>query len=123
MITAQQLDSFRKKLQWLRANLDVRAASLRDEAFHGVGGEDSGGSSHAPLHLADLGSEEAGVAVNLELAANEAVLRQEIGEALFRLENGLFGFCEECRNAIPLKRLEAIPYSRLCIRCAERIQQ
>lgn len=122
MLTAHQFDSYRKKLHSLRANLDARAASLRDEASHGTGGEDAGGLSNAPIHLADLGSQEAGAVVNLGLAVNEAVLRQEIDEALRRLDEGTFGVCEECRNAIASHRLEAIPYARLCIRCAERSQ-
>lgn len=123
MLTTNQLEEYRTKLHSLRASLDSRAASLRDDAAHGVGGEDAGGLSNAPIHLADLGSQEAATVVNVELAVNEAVLRQEIDEALFRLDEGTFGVCGECQKAIAPERLEAIPYSRLCIRCAERSQQ
>ena len=95
---------------------------LRNDAAHSVGGEDAGGLSNAPIHLADLGSQQAATVVNLGLAVNEAVLRQEIDEALLRLDEGTFGVCEECRNAIASERLEAIPHSRICSRCAERSQ-
>jgi RNA polymerase-binding transcription factor DksA len=42
---------------------------------------------------------------------------QEIREALERLHNGTFGSCESCGHAIPLERLKAIPYARLCVGC------
>ena len=60
MLTAHQLDEYGKKLHALRANLDGRALSLRDDACHGVGGEDAGGLSNAPIHLGDMGSQEEG---------------------------------------------------------------
>jgi DnaK suppressor protein len=123
MLTADQLDVYRKKLHALRANLDDRAPSLREEACHGAGGEDAGGLSNAPIHLGDLGSQEEGIVVNLGLAANEASLRQEVDEAVLRLDEGTFGMCEACRKEIGSERLEAIPYSRLCIRCAEQSQR
>ena len=75
-----------------------------------------------PIHLADRGSQEAEAVVNFALAENEAALRQEIEEALLRFDNGTFGICEECRSEIGLDRLEAVPYARLCIRCAKKGQ-
>jgi RNA polymerase-binding protein DksA len=123
MLTAHQLDEYRERLHAMRASLDERAEALREEASHGAGGEDAGGLSNAPIHLADLGSQEAGAVVNVGLAANEASLRQEIDEALLRLEQGTFGACEMCGNEIGARRLEAIPFARLCIRCAEENQR
>jgi RNA polymerase-binding transcription factor DksA len=123
MLTAHQLDKYRKQLHQLRADLDARAASLREEACHGAGAEDAGGLSNAPVHLADLGSQEAGAVVNVVLAVNEASLRHDIDEALLRLDEGSFGVCEACRREIGSDRLDAIPYSCLCIDCAERTQR
>jgi RNA polymerase-binding protein DksA len=123
MLTAHQRDAFQDKLHALRAELDDRASSLRDEALHSAGGENVGDLSHAPIHLADMGNQEAEAVVNLGLAENEAVLRKEIDEALGRLDAGTFGVCAQCKSAIDLGRLEAAPYSRLCIRCAERSQR
>jgi RNA polymerase-binding transcription factor DksA len=119
MLTAHQIAEYSEKLHALRAKLDEQAPSLRAEACHGVGGEDAGGLSNAPVHLGDLGSQEAAAIVNIGLAMNEASLRQEIEEAFVRLDHGTFGFCEACGREIGSERLEAIPYSRWCIRCAE----
>ena len=41
----------------------------------------------------------------------------EIEHALVRLDNGTYGACERCGVAIPLERLEAIPYARRCVNC------
>lgn len=122
MLTAHQFDRFGKKLHALRARLDTRAESLRADACHGAGAEDAGGISNAPIHLGDLGSQEEAVVVNLGLAMNEVSLRKEVDDAILRLDGGIFGICEACGNEIASERLEALPYARLCIHCAEPSQ-
>ena len=46
----------------------------------------------------------------------------EIDLALCRFANGSYGICEHCRKPIPLKRLEALPASRLCRKCAHKYE-
>jgi DnaK suppressor protein len=49
--------------------------------------------------------------------------RQELAEveaALARIKSGAFGICEICENSIREARLQALPWARLCIRCADR---
>jgi DnaK suppressor protein len=43
--------------------------------------------------------------------------------ALSRLADGTYGECDECGEAIDPRRLEAQPISRMCIRCASRIER
>ncbi|EDP73971.1 TraR/DksA family transcriptional regulator [Hydrogenivirga sp. 128-5-R1-1] len=40
--------------------------------------------------------------------------------ALKKIENGTYGICEECGAPIGEKRLEALPWVRLCIECSEK---
>jgi DnaK suppressor protein len=40
-----------------------------------------------------------------------------IEEALERLEQGTYGICAECGNEIPPRRLQALPFAKLCVRC------
>jgi hypothetical protein len=42
---------------------------------------------------------------------------------LKRIEDGSFGLCEECSVKIPASRLEAIPYSALCVQCASQREE
>jgi len=42
-----------------------------------------------------------------------------IEEALDRLHSGDYGVCLACEEAIPAKRLHAIPWARYCVTCQE----
>jgi DnaK suppressor protein len=42
-----------------------------------------------------------------------------VKEALQRIEDGTFGTCENCEEAIPDRRLDAIPWAKYCVRCQE----
>src|SRR5437016_5617569 len=48
---------------------------------------------------------------------NEKALLAEVQQALARIENGTYGICSNCRQPIPEKRLEAIPWATLCLTC------
>jgi RNA polymerase-binding transcription factor len=47
----------------------------------------------------------------------EAILAQ-VEHALQRLEAGTYGLCERCGSLIHPERLQALPYTSLCINCA-----
>jgi RNA polymerase-binding transcription factor DksA len=47
-------------------------------------------------------------------------LLEETVEALDRIAAGTFGTCADCGREIAALRLEAVPYTRWCIRCAAR---
>jgi RNA polymerase-binding transcription factor DksA len=44
-------------------------------------------------------------------------LLSEIDDAIRRLTDGTYGQCEDCRAAIPRRRLKTIPYARRCVAC------
>ncbi len=44
----------------------------------------------------------------------------EVDAALARIKAGKYGVCEVCHMSIPRARLEALPWARLCVGCAER---
>jgi DnaK suppressor protein len=45
-----------------------------------------------------------------------------VREAIRRLNDGSFGECLHCGNEIGAKRLEAVPWSRYCIACQEKVE-
>ena len=45
--------------------------------------------------------------------------RADVLAALTRIDEGTYGKCENCGNAIPIERLEARPTARLCVTCAQ----
>ena len=49
-----------------------------------------------------------------------ASLINEVRAALTRLEDGTYATCEECEEDIPRRRLEAVPWARLCVPCQSK---
>ena len=116
----EKLEEFRQRLLAERARLsaEVQEDVSNDVATPGMASSDhaqweaSGGSSN---HLADDATElflqEEEIAIDNSLRG----MITEIDNALERIANGTYGKCERCGKPIPLKRLEARPFSTLCI--------
>ncbi len=51
---------------------------------------------------------------------HQAKLARELRDALGRIEDGSYGVCEDCENPIAPRRLDVMPFARLCVRCQER---
>jgi len=65
------------------------------------------GSDEMASHLAELDSREL----------------TQIERALARLKQGTYGLCEGCQDKIPVGRLNALPYTTLCIECQREMEQ
>ena len=46
-----------------------------------------------------------------------------IKQAIARIDNGQYGICQVCDEPISKERLEALPYSGLCIKCASKAER
>ena len=69
----------------------------------------------------DLASDARDREINFILTDREREKLQAIDEALARVDEGSYGMCESCESDIAEGRLEALPFTRLCINCqAER---
>src|ERR1044071_6457920 len=44
-------------------------------------------------------------------------LLREVSAALHRIEQDHYGICAECEEPISVKRLDAVPWARYCVRC------
>jgi RNA polymerase-binding transcription factor DksA len=44
---------------------------------------------------------------------------REVEDAIAKHEAGTYGTCDNCGREIDIARLEAMPYTPLCLRCAE----
>src|SRR5271169_199733 len=54
---------------------------------------------------------------------NDRQLLQMVENALSRIREGSFGECISCGKEINAKRLEAVPWTRHCIECQEKLEQ
>jgi DnaK suppressor protein len=73
--------------------------------------------------MAELGSDNFEQEFTLSLLANEEDRLGMIELALQRIEDGAYGLCQQCDGIIAKTRLNAIPYTPLCIRCAANRDQ
>lgn len=69
---------------------------------------------------ADQGSDAFDRDMTLSLMANDARRLQSIDAALAAMDDRTFGLCEECEESIPLLRLQALPFARMCVPCQEK---
>ena len=70
--------------------------------------------------LADQASGNNEVHIQLKLKQTDAKILQAIDEALGRIEKGTYGVCRDCGEPIAEARLNAIPWTRVCITCKEK---
>jgi DnaK suppressor protein len=54
---------------------------------------------------------------------NDRQLLQMVELALGRMREGNFGECISCAKEINMKRLEAVPWTRHCIECQEKLEK
>lgn len=71
-----------------------------------------GGVEPSGTHLGDVGTDEFERDVEFALLSATEETFYEIEEALRRIARGTYGVCEMTGQAIPLARLEAIPWTR-----------
>jgi RNA polymerase-binding transcription factor DksA len=113
------LQKLRQKLEALSSRVRSDATAMVEQARSPSGGNGGSELSNAPFHLGDMGTEEFLYDMNTTLLANEQYIVSESREALRRMEEGTYGICENCGQPIIKARLEAIPYTRFCVKCAE----
>lgn len=70
--------------------------------------------------IADRASSETDRAIELRARDRQRKLISKIDSALQRIEEGVYGFCEETGEPISLKRLDARPIATLSVEAQER---
>jgi DnaK suppressor protein len=120
-MTRERIEQFRNILEALDGRVGGDLESLEEQARAGLGGGAGGNLSNAPMHLADLGTEQYMQELNATLLENEEYIRLEIRDALGRFGRDTFGLCERCGQAILEERLEALPYTRYCTQCSAEV--
>jgi len=107
----RQLEYFRQKLLRWRAELLAESTetlqTLKDVSL-------------AEADLTDRASLETDRGIELRTRERERKLISKIDEALERIEDGSYGFCEETDEPIALRRLEARPIATLSLDAQER---
>lgn len=108
---AADLKRYKKLLLERREQLSGTLLSMRSEALK------PNGSGQDVDEIADFGSDQFEQELTLGLMENEQGAVDLINDALVRIEDGNYGKCEECEVVIPKARLDAIPFTRYCVKC------
>jgi RNA polymerase-binding protein DksA len=108
---ATELDEIRRKLLVQKQELLIRAAKVRADITRSSGPLDKDFAEQVVQMENDAVLAGIGEATKQELA--------QINRALAQLDQGTYGHCSSCGDPIGPRRMQALPYSDLCISCAE----
>lgn len=109
---AAELKKLRSQLEEKRREL-VDAYRRSQEAQRQPGDE-------GLLDLADRATEHYAKEFQYSLSDKDRELVRHVEEALQRMEEGSYGECQECGEAIAERRLKAIPWAQYCLDCQEK---
>ncbi len=112
------MNVYKDRLLLMRARLQGDVTAMSEVALRHSGMEGNDTSS-MPIHMAELGSDNFEQEFTLGVVATEEGTLSRIDEALGRIDGAEFGKCLQCGKVIPKTRLNAVPYTPVCIACAE----
>lgn len=118
-LTSSEIREFQALLLAKRIEILSNVLCLEDETLR----KQRSDLSSLPIHMADMGTDNYEQSFSLELMDSERKVITEIDYALKRIEEGVYGICEVGGEPIPKQRLEAIPWARFCVVCAELVEK
>jgi len=112
----------KKKLETFKKRLEERQQSLRKTVSRT---EEDGriADQDTAQDIADRAASSYTKEFLFSQSNNDRQLLQMVETALQRIREGSFGECVGCGNEINAKRLEAVPWTRYCIECQEKLEK
>ena len=110
----KKLNYFREKLR--QKQLSLNAMVQRTEGYGREKEQDT-------QDVADMAVESYTKEFMFGKSSGDRHILQLIQEALDRIEDKSYGTCVNCENPIQPKRLEAVPWTRLCIQCQDLLEK
>ena len=111
-MTNSDLNRNLNKLLALRAELLGDMTKMEDDSL-----KDHAKTISIPTDKEELGSDNAEQELTLTLLGSGENIHDQVEAAIYRIEDGGYGQCEECGMDIPKSRLDAIPYAVECVQC------
>jgi DnaK suppressor protein len=118
-----QLEHFRRLLLRKLKEINGDVDHIETESLKASRADAAGDLSSMPIHMADLGSDNYEQEFSLGLMHSERNIVREIIAALRRIADGTYGICEGSGEPIPLTRLNGIPWTRYCVKYAEKLEK
>lgn len=111
-----ELDHFRKIINEKRKEILEELESLRGRIIDATTGEYEVENSAYSLHM-EQGTDTMEREKAYLFASREGKFLNYLDDALKRIEQGTYGFCNDCGTLIDKERLEAVPHAQLCVEC------
>jgi DnaK suppressor protein len=112
----------KKKLEQFKKRLEDRQQELRRM----VSSRQQDGRNQGEDIAQDI-ADRAASSYNKEFlftqSTNERQMLGMVDSALARIREGSYGECISCGNEINAKRLEAVPWTRYCIECQDKLEK
>ncbi len=112
----------KKRLEQFRKRLEDRQLELRKT----VSNRQQDGRNQGEDIAQDI-ADRAASSYNKEFlftqSTNERQMLGMVDSALARIREGTYGECINCGNEINAKRLEAVPWTRYCIECQDKLEK
>jgi len=118
-----EMKAYKELLLGLRARLRGDVDAMANAALRKTRTEANGDLSSMPIHMADIGSDNYEQEFTLSLMQSDETTLDSIESAIEKIEDGVYGICEECSGPISKTRLNAIPHTPLCIKCAQKLER
>lgn len=118
--TKKDLAVFKKLILKKKEEILEGIAHVSEDALKKSLKDASGDISGYTYHMADVATDTYDREFSLSIGSNERKTLYELDDALKRIEEGVFGICEDCQQAITKIRLKALPNARLCLKCQEK---
>jgi len=119
-VTEKDYEFFEKKLLDERTKIMKEMGHLETTVLKVNPRDSAGDLSGYSFHMADVGTDAYEREKAFLFASSEGRLLMDIDDALRKLYRGEFGVCEICGEPIARARLEAMPYTRLCLACKQK---
>jgi DnaK suppressor protein len=116
----KELSDFRKFILKRKDEILDSINHISEETLKKSQKDASGDISGYSYHMADVATDTYDREFSLGLASNDRELLYELDDAMKRIDEGIFGVCEDCKSVISKTRLKVIPYARFCIKCQEK---
>ena len=113
----------KKKLETFKKRLETRQQELRRTVTRTQADGRSADEDTAAADIADRAASSYNKEFLFSQSNNERQLLQMVDGALARIREGSFGECISCGKEINAKRLEAVPWTRHCIECQEKLEK
>jgi DnaK suppressor protein len=110
-------DRFRRRLEDEQQRLQEMIRDIEAEREEVRLTETSSDRSPDP-NTAEGGSLAFEMEKELSILENTRDILSKVEESLTRIDEGTYGMCDVCGGAIPVARLDALPYTKMCVTCA-----